>query len=419
MRVHRAARRHGARALLDFVVLLMAALLVSEAALLSFHSYAYAATGADETVAVHGSQPFATLLCRFADVPTEPLDAAYFDALLSNTAPGLGDYWREVSYGAIDLAGSRAGGWYVLPGTRETYRQIDGPTGANLDLMAADCVAAADADFDFSRYSDINLVFNACIDRPRGGLVDLQLEGKLRRVGVTWLCTDLASSQNTVAHEMGHAFGMQHSAAGHEQEYGNVWDVMSTAFACQYDSRYGAIAQHPSAYHKDLLGWLPPERKFVATPNSVTTITLERLAQPPLAEGAYLMAEIPIPGPDGGYYTVEARMRAGYDRSLPTDSVVIHEVNPMWTPSTLRLVNHRNDDDMRVAASVWPAGTTFVDQKHGIAVTVDEQTATGFVVTIYTRPATRVEQATLPGWALKAWAGPSDEVAGLLEACVS
>ena len=53
-----------------------------------------------------GARPFLTVLCRFPDVPGEPKPPAFFERLLGESYPGLGDYWRTVSYGAIGLAGS-------------------------------------------------------------------------------------------------------------------------------------------------------------------------------------------------------------------------------------------------------------------------------------------------------------------------
>ena len=57
-----------------------------------------------------------------------------------------------------------------------------------------------------------------------------------------------------------------------------------------------ASAQHPIAYQKDILGWIPAERIFVAEPDSQATITLEQTAAPAAALTAsnYLLARIPI-----------------------------------------------------------------------------------------------------------------------------
>ena len=54
---------------------------------------------------------------------------AYFEDLFGATRPGLADYWREVSYGQISLAGSRMVGWYTLP------RPSDRPIGTRRDRL--------------------------------------------------------------------------------------------------------------------------------------------------------------------------------------------------------------------------------------------------------------------------------------------
>ena len=54
----------------------------------------------------------------------------------------------------------------------------------------------------------------------------------------------------------------------------------------------GRPGVHTIAYHKDRLGWIPADRKYVAPPDTTRTITLERLAEP--GPDGYLMAQIPI-----------------------------------------------------------------------------------------------------------------------------
>ncbi len=102
------------------------------------------------------------------------------------------------------------------------------------------------------------------------------------------------------------------------QQYDSPWDIMSNS---EHD-------QHTIAFHKDMLGWLPGDRKLVLLPGSVVTTTLERLALP-TAEG-YLVVQLPIPdgAEDGHFYTLEARRRVGRDQDLPGDAVIIHDVLP-------------------------------------------------------------------------------------------
>ena len=56
--------------------------------------------------------PWAIVLCRFKDVPTDPRPGfPYRDFISESGSGGLFDYWRDVSYGALDLAGSAVFGW--------------------------------------------------------------------------------------------------------------------------------------------------------------------------------------------------------------------------------------------------------------------------------------------------------------------
>ena len=81
---------------------------------------------------------------------------------------------------------------------------------------------------------------------------------------------------------------------------------------------------------KDLSGWIPATRKLTVAPNTSRTVTLERLAQP--GSGNYLMAQIPMDNTPDQFYTVEARRRVSYDKYLPGDAVVLHQVDPDRSP---------------------------------------------------------------------------------------
>ena len=67
-----------------------------------------------------GSVPWSVILCKFSDRPAEPQTPQFFREFL--TPDGLGmsgaaDFWRDVSGGTIDLAGSAVRGWYTMPVT--------------------------------------------------------------------------------------------------------------------------------------------------------------------------------------------------------------------------------------------------------------------------------------------------------------
>jgi hypothetical protein len=328
-----------------------------------------------------GPQPFVTILCKFADADAGPVSAAYFDGLFSAVRPGLDDYWREVSYGQISLEGSRTVGWYALPLTSAEYLAVT-EFEARLDRLMDDCTRVADADVNFPEYTGINLVFNMTLDEKAwGGRRCLERDGVSRCYGMIWLWPREFVRQRTVTHEIGHTFGLMHSVAGGDETYGNLWDAMSASGGCESDPTYGSLAPHIIGFDKDKLGWIPAERKLVAAPQGTATIELAALANP--AAQGYLLAQIPIAGAPARFYTVEARLRTGYDSALPADAVLIHEVDPPRDPPA-RLINHLGNGDTRGAAGMWQPGDVFIDAVAGVAVAVEGATATGFMVTITT-----------------------------------
>ncbi|MBI5293966.1 MAG: S-layer homology domain-containing protein [Chloroflexi bacterium] len=337
---------------------------------------------------VSGAQPWVTILCKFSDMPDEPGSLPYFQGMYGAAWPGLDHYWRELSNNEIELTGSAAFGWFTLPNPRVYYNPTDTMGGMDLYALAADCTAAADASVDFAQYAGINMMFNADLDGYAwGGSLNLLLDGVDKIWMTTWLppwgYTDLA----VTSHEMGHGFGLPHSFGPWGGPYDNVWDVMSGWWSnCDIsrDDTYGCLGQHTISYHKDMLGWVATERKFLAPDSgdmapgesSSATITLEQLALPQTEN--YLLAQIPVDDGLGSFYTLEARRKTGYDVKLPGEGVVIHKV----TYGTATVLDADDNGDTSDDGTIWTVGETFTDIQSGLVMTVDSETSSGYTVTI-------------------------------------
>ena len=146
------------------------------------------------------------------------------------------------------------------------------------------------------------------------------------------------------------------------------------------------LGVHTIAYHKDFLGWIPSRRKYVAPRNTTQTITLEQLAW--FGSENYLMAQIPIGDSDTDFYTVEARLFAGYDDGIPGEAVVIHKVDTTRVDRLAQVLDIDNNGDPNDEGAMWTPGEIFTDLANGIQVSVNAEYATGFQVTINTNPAT-------------------------------
>ena len=361
--------------------------------------------------AVTGSQPWVSLLCKFSDVSNEPENLTFFQGMYDNTPGRLDHYWREQSYGLIDVVGSTAIAWVDLPSPQSTYVPTPGSNqDANLNLLFNDCTSAADPLVDFGNggtaFVGINLMFNHLLDCCAwGGSRSATLDGITKSWRVTWNPPWSFADEGVIAHEMGHGFGLPHSNNfdGDTNPYDSVWDMMSSAvgFAVA-DPTYGRLGKHTLSYHKDRLAWIAGARLFEPMVDGVYTITIDRLSIDSTSN--YLMARL-TPPVGTTYYTVEVRKRVGdYDGNLAGDAVIISEINngrsqPAWVVDADVPPAGTNSNE----GSMWKVGESFSDPSGAINVQILSETTEGFVVKIINGTAAMIFEDGFESGNTSAW----------------
>jgi M6 family metalloprotease-like protein len=339
--------------------------------------------------AVTGSQPWVTIGCKFSDNTAEPKNVAYFQTMLSNSPGRLDDYWRTVSYGKVNVAGSTAYGWFTLPHPRSYYVPAGG--SADLDKLFADCTSAANATVDFAKFVGINQMFNADLDGYAwGGNHYATLDGRNASWPVTWEPPWGYQHEAPLAHEMGHGFGLPHANNSDldSDPYDNPWDVMSDCWDdATSDATFGTQPKHIGIYSRDRLGWIDAARKLtIGTSGTWSNLTLDaaELASSPNLQ----MIVVTLPGAAAThYYTVEAR-RAGiagdaYDHNLAGSAVIVHEIDttrkePAWSvDAQTPPANFAYDP-----GSMFMPGESWSAPNGAFLLSVSSASANGFVVSV-------------------------------------
>src|SRR5262245_19408433 len=77
--------------------------------------------------ALTGKQPLVIILCKFTDQTDEPRNVQYFQDLFSETGAGdsnVFDFWKDVSYGNLDLTGTVVKSWYTAKMTVAQFNDL-------------------------------------------------------------------------------------------------------------------------------------------------------------------------------------------------------------------------------------------------------------------------------------------------------
>ena len=266
-------------------------------------------------------KPWAIILCKFSDLADfEPYPVSFYKEHFTEAGDGKGtefDYFREVTYGNLDMTGSKVFGWFVMRqhSTRELPTMIYPAGRSTLHDWGVEMARAHR--IDLRPFYGVAVVFNSSTDSGSAGGHRVVFGNKERNWEPTFNF-----------HELGHGFELNHSwSARPDVVYGDRWDIMSAMRVFKFKDSMGNLSgPGMNAWNLRRLGCIPNSRVFNMSGSSGTrTITLAALNHPE-AKGSLMASIRPAGGSRSETYLIEFRRKQDWDAGIPRDTVLVHEV---------------------------------------------------------------------------------------------
>lgn len=323
-----------------------------------------------------GEQKTAVIMVNFTDDQTQSRTAADVNTLVFG---GISEYFWESSYQKTFLSGATFG-WFTLPITSSQ---------CSWDAIVQEGNRAATAaGANLGAYKHFIYLFpkNASCANGAGGTTGPNGEHRV------FINGDAGIAVPTIAHEMGHAFGLLHSD-GLDCDVGPLTGTCTTLGYADASDTMGSDG-HFNAFQKERLGWLN-----VAGAPSITTVSSSgRYAIEPYETNhvgpkalKILRSTDPVTGQKTWFY-VEYRQPIGYDRILAgrgnlTTGVQVRTgtIGSNYVATSLAL-------DMTPNSSSWigvdfidgalDAGKSFTDAASGITISLVAADASGATIDV-------------------------------------
>lgn len=267
-------------------------------------------------------QSWAVVLCRPSDVAV-PNSAR--DRYLAFFTEGGGDpsnavgYWRDLSYGLCDGAGSEVFGVFNI-----------GKTGLEIDAFSGQVQRQKIAEWgmDTARRNNVQL------DRFSRHVIVLTRNADHGAVGegagsviVFAYAEGRALEPTFMHHEMGHGIGFPHSSSEGEGTYGDWFDIMSAMSVATFNDTAGrAAGPGMAAPNLEREGWLHRSRVYRTPIWQLESARIQLVALDRPDIDGYLAARMGM-FLVGQTHWVEYRQPTGWDRGIGTPIVLIHTRN--------------------------------------------------------------------------------------------
>ncbi len=324
---------------------------------------------------VSGSQRVLVLLVNFQDDATQPATVSQVVSNMFNTTAGaksVATYYDEASYGNVTVTGD-VKGWFTLSMTKSSFSCATMNSNDQMATLAKQAATAAGVDVSaYQKYVYIHPLVSGCFSG-------------LARVGGNEAWMNQAADWSTIAHEMGHNFGLYHAhrlacsgvslcSSGTVVDYGHMVDLMGN----------GGNDRHFYSYQKERIGLLN-----TATTPPITTVSSGGVYTiSPMAVKNSSPKALKIHTTTGMDYYVEYRTAVGYDYYLsygyPGSNLTKGIVVSLGDPAN---GNNQYQLDMTPETTTWAdsalvPGKSYTDAAAGVTITPLSVSDTGAQVQV-------------------------------------
>lgn len=344
----------------------------------------------ERSQSVVGPVSLVVLLVEFSDMK----HVASKEAVRNLVFVVMGDYYRQVSYGRVEVTGNVTD-WMTLGHPMKYYgADTGGDIDPNSSRLLSDAVAAAEPSVDFRQYQNVMVMHAGNGQESEGDKTDdvwsVYYDGLsiVTNSGIAISAGEIVPENEAnaglkacfgvVAHEFGHYLGLPdlYDERGRLQsrDYVGPWSLM--AGGSWLGKPDGSAPSELEAYSRILLGWLQPQELGQA--ETALVVPLE------LWSGTRAI-KVSVPDSDA-YYLIEDRRRFSYDQSLPSEGLLITYVRPTAESGSgiVRVIN-ANSSNTKLNYATFHGGDTYADEEHSIYFTIQAQ-GDGFKIELSPAP---------------------------------